>query len=311
MLVGENNFKYEWIEDWVKIPDSESSRRSGKTHGVVVSKDHGIIIFNQADPAVLIYSPGGELINFWGDRFLGAHGMTLVEEKGIEYLWLTDEFSGEVVKTNLDGKTVLNVKKPNLEIYDKTKYSPTWVAVNEERFGGNGDIWVTDGYGAGYIHRYNKKGNYISSINGEEGKVGKFNCPHSISIDIRKNTPEFYIADRGNKRFQVYDTEGNFKRSFGADFLGCPCGSITYKNYTVVPELCARLAILNANDELISFIGRNESTCDIEGWPNHPKEKIIPGKFNSPHAAAVDGEGNIFVVEWIIGGRVTKLKRIS
>jgi hypothetical protein len=35
-------------------------------------------------------------------------------------------------------------------------------------------------------------------------------------------------------------------------------------------------------------------------------------RFNSPHAAAVDGDGALFVAEWLVGGRYTKLtKRIG
>jgi len=37
---------------------------------------------------------------------------------------------------------------------------------------------------------------------------------------------------------------------------------------------------------------------------------VQKGKFNSPHACRVDPKsGDLFVVEWISTGRVTKLKR--
>jgi hypothetical protein len=308
MIIGKDNFKYSWIEDWVKIPETESGRKNGRTHGVVVTKNENVIIFNQADPAILIYNNAGELINLWGDRFHGAHGLTLVEEDGEELLWLTDEFSGEVVKTTLNGETILNIKKPDLPIYNSGNYSPTWASVNEERFGGNGDVWTADGYGSSLVHRYDKSGNYLSSLSGEEG-AGKFNCPHSLFINRRNIEPELYIADRGNKRFQVYDLEGNFKREFGADIFGCPCGGIVKEDLLYVPELCARIAILDKNDKLITYLGQNEKTCDIPGWPNHKKELINEGKFNSPHDLAVDNAGNIYIVEWIIGGRITKLEK--
>ena len=107
------------------------------------------------------------------------------------------------------------------------------------------------------------------------------------------------------------DLDGKFKRVFGSNFLGCPCGGVVKDNLLYVPELCARLAILDEEDKLISYLGQNEETCNISSWPNHPKEFIQPGKFNSPHHLAVDNHSNIFVVEWIIGGRVTKLEKIE
>ena len=45
----------------------------------------------------------------------------------------------------------------------------------------------------------------------------------------------------------------------------------------------------------------------IGGWSNVSKEYLELGKFNSPHAIAVDCNGNIYVAEWVVGGRITKL----
>lgn len=309
MIIGSGKFKYNWSEDWVKIPDSPSSRKNGRTHGIVTTNENKIIVFNQADPAVLVFNLNGELLKTWGNRFNGAHGLTIVTENGKQYLWLTDELSCEVVKTSLDGETVMNINNPKLKAYEEGKFSPTWVAEFETTKNGNGDIWVADGYGSSLVHRYDKNGKYIQTINGEEG-AGRFNCPHSLFIDYRKNEPELYIADRGNRRFQVYDPDGKFKRVFGNNFLGCPCGGVVKDDLLYVPELCARIAILDKEDNLICYLGQNEETCNLKTWPNHPKELIIPGKFNSPHHLAVDNDHNIFVAEWIIGGRIIKLEKI-
>jgi DNA-binding beta-propeller fold protein YncE len=307
MRVGENGFQYNWIDRWASIPDTPSGRMNGRTHGVVVSSNGDVLVFNQADPAILEFSSDGILKRYWGDRFHGAHGLTLVQETGAEYLWLTDQDSAEVVKTTLDGRTLMNLERPPHPAYTKGTYAPTWVAVNEERFGGNGDVWVADGYGMNYVHRFDKHGGYIGSINGAEGQAGALNCPHGIWIDWRNREPELYIADRGNRRFQVYDAEGTYKRSFGEAYLSCPCTCISYGEFLLVAELSAKLTVLDANDQLVCYIGNNEQTCGLPGWPNHAPELIVPGKFNSPHSMAVDQQGNLYVVEWIIGGRITKL----
>ncbi|MCL5998238.1 MAG: hypothetical protein M1546_19625 [Chloroflexi bacterium] len=307
MRIGSGTQTYEWLEDWARIPDTPSGRENGRTHGVVVTAAGNIMVFNQADPAVLTFDRDGKLLHTWGNRFSGAHGMTLVQEGDAEYLWLTDQGSREVVKTTLDGQTVMNLERPDLPVYQKANYSPTWVAVNEERHGGNGDIWVTDGYGSNYVHRYDKTGRYLNSINGEEGKTGPFSCPHGIWIDTRKSQPELYIADRSNHRIQVYDPEGIYKRAFGADLFTSPDGFVTHGEYLMVPELFARLTILDADDKLVCHLGTNEDVVKEKGWPNLPKEMIHPGKFNSPHGMAADAQGNLYVVEWIVGGRITKL----
>ena len=309
MRIGTGQHTYEWIENWASIPDTPSGRENGRTHGVVVSESGDVLVFNQADPGILVFGQDGKLKKSWGDRFAGAHGMTLVKEGSTEYLWLTDQFSGEVVKTTLDGRTVLNLHKPDHPVYQKANYAPTWVAVNEERFGGNGDIWVTDGYGSFYVHRYDKAGRYLNSINGEEGKTGAFSCPHGIWVDTRKPEPELYVADRSNKRIQVYDAEGAYKRAFGADYLTSPDGFITHGEFLMMPELFARLTILDADDQLVCHLGSHEEIVQAKGWPNL-RDRLEPGKFNSPHGMAADKDGNLYVVEWIVGGRITKLAKI-
>lgn len=181
--------------------------------------------------------------------------------------------------------------------------------------GGNDDIWVADGYGSSLVHRYDKNGQYLSSIDGEEGKAGHFKSPHTIFVDTRKSDPELYIADRANNRVQVYDLESTFKRSFGEDFLVMPtCFGISGDDLIMI-ELRARVAVVDRNDGFICYLGSNLEVCDSEGWPNGKNAQGEPirsprleaGKFNSPHGMAVDRDGNVYISEWLIGGRYTKL----
>src|SRR5258707_13632290 len=102
MQLGTAQYTYEWIDKWARVPDNETSRINGRTHGVVVTHDGQIIVFHKANPAVLTFDANGQLKGAWGDRFLGGHGMTLVREQDPDYLWLTDERSRDVVKTTFN-----------------------------------------------------------------------------------------------------------------------------------------------------------------------------------------------------------------
>jgi hypothetical protein len=308
MKIGEGSFTFDWLEHWARIPETESGKANGRTHGVVALPDGDIMVFCQAQPAVLRFSAAGQLKNAWGDRFGGAHGMTLVFDGDVPALWLTDQNSGEVVKTTLDGRVLLSLSRPRLPIYEGSgKFAPTWVAVNEERHGGNGDIWLTDGYGSNMIHRYAKSGAYLSSINGTEGNAGAFACPHAVAFIQRPAGPELYIADRGNRRVQVYDADGRFKKSFGQDFLTSPCAFSQHNGKLYIPELYARLTILDEQDKPIIHLGENAAARQSPEWPNLPSTQIVPGKFNSPHGIAVNRAGDVFITEWILGGRIIKL----
>ena len=334
MRVGSGENSYEWIDDWAAIPESESSRMGWAHPGIVVTESGNVITCHPGDPNVMTFDRDGNLLGSWQGDFADAHGITLVNEGGTEYLWIADNGSkrshrhdygyppgadsdfGQVLKTTLDGEVVMRLETPPHSVYESMRYSPTTVAVNEERHGGNGDIWVGDGYGASYVHRFTRSGDYVGSINGEEG-AGRYNCPHGIYIDRRRSEPELYVADRANARVQVYDLGGGFKRAFGTDFLTTPSGFVTHGDLMVIAELRARLAITDLDDNLITYLGDNEQVCDVEGWPNNTGEQgqIVPtslletGKFNSPHGLAVDPDGNLYVAEWLIGGRVIKLNR--
>ena len=334
MQVGSGKNSYDWVEGWAKVPDTDSARTGWAHHGVVVTRSGEIVTYHQGDPTIIVLDQEGNLLRSWDIPLTDAHGMTLVEEDGTEYLWNADNGAkrqaslgyeypegsrkGQVLKTTLDGQTVMSLERPDIDVYREQEYSPTWVAVNEERYGGNGDVWVADGYGASYVHRYDKAGSYLASINGEEGDAGAFDCPHAIFVDRRRDEPELYVADRSNSRVQVYDMDGGFKRVFGTDFLTSPSGFATHGDQMIVAELRARLAVLDANDGLVCYLGDNEQVCDVTGWPNNqdeggeviPTSLLEPGKFNSPHGIAVDADGDIYLAEWLIGGRFTKLVKV-
>lgn len=74
-----------------------------------------------------------------------------------------------------------------------------------------------------------------------------------------------------------------------------------------IPELNAKLTIVDGNDRPVCHLGDDEPVSAKPDWPNFPQASLKPGKFISPHSMALDSAGNIYVVEWIIGGRITKL----
>lgn len=305
MHVGEGDHEYRWRDDWAALPPAEN----GRTHGVAVARDGSVLVFRQADPAVLRFSPDGSLRDSWGD-FGGAHGLTLVEREGTEYLWLTDQDSAEVVETTLDGERTGELPPPDHPAYESGSFVPTWVAVDGPRRGGDGDRWVADGYGESLVHRYDAEGAYQETLDGTDG-AGRFDCPHAVWVDSRGESRDLYVADRGNERVQVFDSEGEFRRTVGVGDLNSPCSFAAAPDGTlVVPELQARVTLLDDAGDPVAHLGEHPEALDDPDWPNLPDERLQEGRFNSPHDAAVDDEGNVYVAEWIVGGRVTKLEPV-
>ena len=277
-----------WPADAFEKAPLRSTRTGWSHHGIVVTESGEVLSGHQDDPVVQVFDREGNFVRSWPSGCVDTHGLTLVKEGGAEYLWIADngakrrpstgfeypaegKVTGQVVKKTLDGETLMKLDTPPVSAYQVGDYKPTWVAVNEERHGGNGDVWVADGYGASQVHRYTKEGEYLTTITGEEGEAGAFECPHAILIDTRKSEPELYVADRSNGRVQVYGAEGNWKRVFGSDFLTSPSGFVTHGDRLVVAELKARLTICDAQDRFLVYLGANEVVAEVEGWPNNKK----------------------------------------
>ena len=74
-----------------------------------------------------------------------------------------------------------------------------------------GNIYVADGYGNSRVAKYAPTGKWLKNWGSRGTGQGQFNIVHGIAIDAQGNV---YVGDEGNKRVQVFDTEGTFKAQF-------------------------------------------------------------------------------------------------
>lgn len=72
-----------------------------------------------------------------------------------------------------------------------------------------GNLYVADGIGNARVAKYAGTGRWIKAWGSRGSEQGQFNGVRGIAIDAQQNV---YVADEGNKRIQVFDTEGTFKR---------------------------------------------------------------------------------------------------
>lgn len=309
IIVGSGEHRYEVIHDWGNLPKTLAY---GNTHGVCEDSQgrihikHTIHSSSQTKDAMVVFDDQGKFVKSWGSELGiagGAHGLHINKEGGQEFLYLCDQARGLVFKTDLDGKVVWKLGVPEAPgLYNSpSEYHPTNLAIAP-----GGDIYIGDGYGKAWVHRYNAKGEYKSSFGGGGSEPGKLNCPHGIMVDTRGPTPVLQVADRGNRRIQTFDLEGKHL-GFVTEEMKLPCHFHTHGTDLLVPDLDSRLTILDKSNKPVAVL------CDggSQGLRGEAREKFIPGKFITPHGAIFDHAGNIFVVEWVEVGRVTKLRRVS
>lgn len=304
MRLGTGRHTYELVKGWGRLPEG---KRFGYTHGVAVDGKGRVLIHNQSPDAVAIFDPDGNFLGSWGSGFKeGAHGMQLSREAEGEFLYFADIARHCVVKTTLDGEELWRIGYPKESgLYEAPeKFVPTNVAIAP-----NGDFYVTDGYGQWYIHQYNRNAEYIRSWGGRGSEPGLLACPHGIIVDIRGGEPRVLVADRGNERLQYFSLDGEYLETVSGE-LRRPCHFDIRGEDLLIPDLFGRVTIFDRNNHLITHLGDTPGVEYEPDYPNLPHEQRIPGKFISPHAAYWDAEGNIYVVEWISDGRVTKLRRV-
>lgn len=304
MTLGSGKYTYEWDGNWAKLP---AGAKFGFTHGIITDKQDRVFVHSTCDKSIMIFDRDGNFLKSWGPQWEGlAHGLYYSVENGQEFLYLASPNRHDVVKTTLDGEQVMRIGVPPVkEAYPTDDlYKPTDVAIAP-----NGDIYIADGYGESWVHRYDKHGKYIQSWGGKGSEPGKMNCPHGIWIDTRPGkTPEVYVADRSNNRFQIFSLDGKHLR-FMASELRRPCCFFQFETDLYIPDLDSRVSIFDKNDKLVTHLGDSD-LYKTPSWPNI-QYKLQPGQFSSPHACCVDSHGDLYVAEWISDGRVTKLKRIK
>lgn len=314
-VLGSGDHMYEVTHDWGQLP---AQIQYGNTHGVCEDSQGNIYIHHtvgansESADSMVVFDGAGRFVKSWGSQFKGgAHGLTIRREGTDEFLYLCDIQRGSVTKTTLAGETVFTLGYPNeAEPYAKPgpdgkplKYSPTNLAIAP-----NGDIYVGDGYGSSYINQYSSAGHYIRTFGGPGKDAGQLLCPHGVMVDTRGATPLLVVADRSNKRIQRFTLAGEH-----VDFLygtNAPCNFNVSKNGdVVVPDLFARVTIMNRNNEIISDLG-DDSTSDYMATRKLSRDHFTPGKFVCPHGACFDHAQNIYVVEWVEVGRVSKLQKV-
>jgi NHL repeat len=318
--IGEGKAAYTLDENWGKLP-------AGMNYGfgcalVVDGKDRIYVTSRSENACVVIFDRDGKVLETWSrdiESRVGydpkkyaatAHGLYWSKEGDKEFLYWTENVAGKgpaklgarVYKTDLDGKILYQIGNVDKESETSQKFdftNPTDVAV-----AANGDIYVVDGYGSQLVHRFDKNFKLIKTIGGRGKEHGKFNTCHGVWVNTLKNEPALYIADRHNDRVEVYSMELEYKRTVGN--VRNPCCFYQYNGQLYIPDLYARVTILDEHDKVVAHLGDGKELRDKKEDPGkHPQA------FFTPHALTVDSRGDMYVIEWLPNGRPRKFRPAS
>jgi 6-bladed beta-propeller len=280
----------------------------GPTHGGVVIDKAGSI-YTSAQMGVFVFSPDGKVIRrFLGDKYSNIHDMEIREESDGEFIYGARNANAEGIKFRADtGDIVMKLGFPAESGLKLEKFNPTAITIAS-----NGDIFLADGYASDHIFKFDKTGKYLKHFGKKGNGLKEFNTAHGMTLDTRYNPERLLICDRNHEpkgRLLHYSLEGEFIDEVVTG-LGMPTSAAVQGDYVSVPDLHGRLVILDKNNTICAVLGHNADPAKRVNF-NVPQEQWIEGIFSGTHGSYWDKDGNLYVQDWNISGRIIKLVRVK
>lgn len=308
-VLGHGDFKYRLEKRWGDL-DSEKYPVNNCHEMVMDRQERLFLLTDHTKNNILVYDTSGKLLNSWSLELKGAHGLSIHDEGGEEFLYITDTASGRVIKTTLSGAIVMELDAPNtIGAYETNmRYSPTETAV-----GPNGDIYVSDGYGSQFIVQYDAQGKFIRKFGGDSFlAVDKFKQAHGVAIDSRdSNYPTLICSARIKNSFKRFSMDGDYLETFYMPglFISRPviddeniysgvCFGMTEGNYNMQLNK-GFVTVLDKENKVVSNPGGTRPTYDEKG-----KLQLMLQKqpiFKHCHDVCVDNDKNLYVCQWNAG----------
>lgn len=297
---------FDTVPGWGLRPDGQSAL--GPTHGAVVIDKSGNV-FVSANKGVVVFSPEGRVVQeYLGEKYTNIHDMEIRAEGDAEFIYGARNSAAEGIKFNAhSGEIVLKLPFPEESGLALKKFSPTAITV-----GPNGDIFLSDGYASNHIFKFDKTGKYLKHFGTKGNGLEQFNTAHGMTLDTRYEPPRLLICDRNHTpkgRLLHYDLDGKFLGEVVTG-LGMPTSATVQGDYVSVPDLHGRVVILDKNNTIMAVLGHNADPAK-RGNFNVPQDQWIEGVFSGTHGSYWDKDGNLYVQDWNVSGRIMKLVRVK
>ena len=244
----------------------------GAPSSVGWTSQNRLLVFNRGPNPLMEFEPDGSFVRSWGQgEYDRPHGMR-VDAGG--NIWTTDVNADVVRKMDPDGEVLLRIDADDTPLMNE----PTDLAIGLE-----GEIFVLVGHGQGEPHvlKFDREGSLMTSW-GEAGiGASEFDTPHSIVVDAEGLV---YVADRQNRRVQIFDSEGTYIKEWA--YKGLPCGLFidADQQMYMVSGFAGEILKLDENGKAIGANGQPGTGL---------------GEFGEAHYMTVTPSGDIYVADTV------------
>ncbi|NUY00304.1 peptidyl-alpha-hydroxyglycine alpha-amidating lyase family protein [Paraburkholderia youngii] len=326
---------YDSIANPVRLPNDTYF---GECSGVALNSRGHIFVLsrgNTTGPAygaaaaqLLEFAPDGRFVREIGHNLYAWSFAHTVKVDRHDNVWVTDKGSDMVIKFTPEGRVAMvfgrkqeasdeetaPLKHPNPPLPSEPG---RFRQVTDVAWDKAGNTYISDGYINSRVAKVDRDGNWLKSWGDRGTGPGQFHTPHSIAVDAHDHV---YVADRSNRRIQVFDTEGTFLRQFTIDVPVPPDARPAIGNMPSEAELAAGTFAPGSPWAICISPGPNQVLYSADAFPGRIYKMTLDGKvlgvlgkagkqpkqFGWIHEMACPSENVLFVAE-LLNWRIQKL----
>jgi sugar lactone lactonase YvrE len=319
------------VPDHLKLGDISSIALDAQDNAYVLHRPRTLKPENAANaaPAVVVFDPAGNFIRAWGgagpdyewpEREHGIH----IDHKGFAWIGgnqcptsgnvgLKHVADDQLLKFTLDGKFVLQIGKSNQSKGDGDTAN-VHRAADAYVLPGTNEVFVADGYGNHRVIVFDADSGAFKRTWGAFGKApgGKDNCAiarltefppgdglpdfnvaHSIRVS---NDGTVYLADRENRRVQVFSSDGKFVKQLRQ----------------VEGPFAANLAFSPDREQQFLYVGGGKAINFVDRKTLEVLGRVqVEKQLGGGHHIATDSKGNLYIAQTAAGMQRLLFKGMS